>query len=206
MVRRDMRLMEMKRTLVHGLAAGLVLAVAGCGGGGVSVPEGPMPQGGSFTGVWHSPQYGRMEMVQTGQQVVGEYVKDERTGRIQGTVRGNVLRFEWSESRELVSGRPVTTRGRGYFRYTIGEDGDHYVEGEWGVDDNMSGGGEWNAARDRRARPTMGTDGASSTSGSSDSNIEEFDSADDSDSSSGGSGGSSGGSGGSGGGLDLEGL
>lgn len=190
---------------VLGGAAALIfsagLVIAGCGGGGVNVPEGPMPEGGSFTGVWHSPQYGRMQMVQTGNNVIGEYVKDERTGRIQGTARGNVLRFEWTEERELVAGRPVVTRGLGYFRYSIGEDGDHYITGEWGIDDNRSGGGEWNAVRDRRARPELSDDGSGGSA--ADEGFEEFDTADDS-----GGGTTSGGSD-SGGGddsLDLEGL
>lgn len=148
--------------------------VAACGGGGVNIPEGPMPEGGSFTGVWHSPQYGTMQMEQNGQQVVGTYEKDERRGRIQGTVRGNVLRFEWSETREMVSGVPRTNRGRGYFRYSLGDDGDHYIQGEWGVDNNETGGGPWEAVRDRRRRPNLG-DGTSGTSGGS---VEEFDSGD----------------------------
>ncbi|MBX3272912.1 MAG: hypothetical protein KF729_21800 [Sandaracinaceae bacterium] len=175
------------------------LAVGGCGGGGgANIPEGPMPQGGSFTGVWHSPQYGRMEMTQTGGQVVGTYEKDERRGRIQGTVHGNVMRFEWSESREMVVGRPVTTRGRGYFRYQIDAAGDHVIQGEWGVDDNSSGGGVWEAVRDRRARPGQAT---TATSGG-DESVTEFDRPDD---------GASTPSraparGGSGSGLDLDGL
>ncbi|MCB9593468.1 MAG: hypothetical protein H6719_12110 [Sandaracinaceae bacterium] len=182
--------------MVHGLAA-IAVVIAGCGGGGTNIPEGPMPAGGSYTGVWHSPQYGRMELVQTGQQVVGTYEKDERTGRIQGTLHGNVLRFEWSEQREMVAGRAVTTRGRGYFRYEIGQDSDHYIRGEWGVDDNTTGGGEWNAVRDRRARPSQNA-GSTGTSGGDDSGPTEFDSADD-----GGGGGGGGGGSGGGGGDDL---
>lgn len=197
----------MNKHIMHGLAAAL-LAIAGCGGGGVSIPEGPMPSGGSYTGVWHSPQYGRMEMTQTGQQVVGSYEKDERTGRIQGSVQGNVMRFEWTEEREMVAGRPVTTRGRGYFRYEIGADGDHYIRGEWGVDSNQTGGGEWNAVRDRRARPSSQS-ASPESSGGEESDVTEFDTADDS-----GGGGGGGGSGSrsrdseeeEGGGLDLEGL
>ena len=186
------------------LFGALSLAVAGCGGGGVDVPEGPMPQGGTFSGVWHSPQYGEMQMVQTGQNVVGEYVKDERRGRIQGTVRGNVMRFEWSENRELVAGRPIVTRGRGYFRYAIGEDGDHYVRGEWGHDDDMAGGGPWNAVRDRR-QPSLSGRSESSSGGD---DVEDFDSAGGGDSfdSADDSGGGSGASGGDDDALDLDGL
>ena len=184
------------------LFVGAALSVAGCGGGGVSVPAGPMPPNGSYTGVWHSPQYGEMHMVQTGSNVVGEYTKDERHGRIQGTVHGNVMNFEWTEERELISGVPNVTRGRGYFRYDIGEDGDHYIRGEWGHDSNRSGGGEWNAVRDRRRRPEVG---GTSGGGSGDDDFEDFDSAGD------GGGGSDETMGGSDSGddsddLDLEGL
>jgi hypothetical protein len=181
------------------MAFGAALAlVAGCGGGGVNIPEGPMPDGGSFTGVWHSPQYGEMQLVQTGSAVVGEYTKDERHGRIQGTAQGNVLRFEWSEERELEAGHPVTTRGRGYFRSAIGDDGDHYIQGEWGNDNNVTGGGPWNAVRDRRRQPTLASDGTSG--GATESNVEAFDTADDSAGSSAGSSDE----GGSGGGDDLD--
>jgi len=184
----------MRSTIRMALVAALAF---GCGGSGVSIAEGPMPEGGSFTGVWHSPQYGEMHMVQTGSSVVGEYTKDERRGRIQGTVQGNVLRFEWSEQRELVAGRPITTRGRGYFRYAIGEDGDHYIQGEWGHDNNMTGGGPWNAVRDRRRQPRIG---AGTAGGSSEEDgIQEFDTPD-------GSSASSGSSSDEGGGLDLGGL
>ena len=196
--------MKHRMTTLTGLGAlALLLGIAGCGGGGVSVPEGPMPDGGNFTGVWHSPQYGEMHMIQTGQSVRGEYTKDERHGTITGTVRGNVMRFEWSERRELVAGRPSTTRGRGYFRYAIGEDTDHYIRGEWGHDNDISGGGPWNAVRDRRARPQLADPGQEST----DENVEEFDTA------GGSSGGgedfdspsdSGGGGGGGGGGDDLD--
>jgi hypothetical protein len=142
------------------------LAACGGGGGRANVSPGTMPAGQTFTGVFHSPQYGEMHMVQTGSQVVGEYTQDERRGRIQGTVQGDLLRFEWSERRELVAGRPVVTRGRGYFRFVAGDDGDFYIVGEWGHDDNETGGGPWRGVRDRRRRPRLSTDGGrTSTSG-----------------------------------------
>ncbi len=135
-----------------GLMMSLATLNPGCGGGGnrANVSPGTMPDGGSYTGVWHSPQYGEMHLVQTGAQVVGCYTKDERRGRIQGTVQGDLMRFEWSERRELVVGRPITTRGHGYFQYAVGDDSDHYAQGEWGHDDNETGGGPWRAVRDRR--------------------------------------------------------
>ncbi len=126
---------------------------------------GPMPQGGSFTGVWFSPQYGEMHIVQTGNAVVGEYHKDEREGRIQGTANGNLLRFEWTEERELVGGLPQTTRGRGYWHYTIDEAGKHNILGEWGIDDADSGGGEWNAYKMMNRQPSLSNDANDGSSG-----------------------------------------
>lgn len=156
-------------TLVVSLAAALL--AAGCGGGinRANVSPGPMPDGETFTGVWHSPQYGEMQLVQTGSSVIGEYVHDERRGRIQGTATGDLLRFEWTELRELVAGRPNTTRGRGYFRFQVGDDNDRYIVGEWGHDDSETGGGPWRAVRDRRRRPSLsGGSGGSTGGGSSD--------------------------------------
>ena len=138
-----------------GLGVGLVLLGCGGGGGRADVDMRPMPPNSSYTGVYNSPQYGRMDLVQQGSQVIGEYHKDERTGRIQGTVSQNVLRFEWSERRELISGRPNMTRGRGYFQYLVDANGDHVIVGEWGHDDNETGGGPWRAVKSRRQQPQL---------------------------------------------------
>jgi hypothetical protein len=121
---------------------------------GTQKPEaGTLPKGASFYGVWQSPQYGNMHLCQSGNQVVGDYLKNERTGRIQGTIEGDLLVFQWEDRRELVEGKPQIRRGKGYFRIEVGEDGDQYLKGEWGMDDEMSGGGPWNAAKLRRGEP-----------------------------------------------------
>ncbi len=127
-------LLPSNRASLLALSALLSLTAApGCGGDGVrhaNVSAGAMPDGQTFTGVWHSPQYGEMQVVQTGSHVVGEYTRDERRGRIQGTAQGDLFRFEWQEERELIRGRPTTTRGHGYFQFQIGGDGDSYIVGE----------------------------------------------------------------------------
>ena len=159
-----------RSSLATSLVLAISLALSGCGGGGggrANVTPGVMPQGQSFTGVYHSPQYGEMQVVQTGNQIVGEYVQDERRGQIQGTATGDLMRFEWSERRELVQGRPNITRGRGYFRFVAGEDTDFYLVGEWGHDQNETGGGPWRAVRDRRRRPSLSTDRGSTSGGAS---------------------------------------
>ena len=164
-----------------GLAAALLAA---CGGGGsANISIGTMPAGGSFHGVWQSPQYGEMHLCQTGAQVHGMYEKDERSGKIQGSIQGDVMRFSWEEERELVAGRPTTTRGRGYFRIVQGGDDDWYFKGEWGVDDKETGGGEWNGVRLRNREPEKCM--ASTTTGDEDSSYDDDsydDYGDDSDS------------------------
>ena len=80
-------------------------------------------------------------------------VVSERVGRLYGKPKGDILTFEWEDRRALIENRPVVKKGRGFFRLSIGEDGDQYLQGEWGFDDNMVGGGPWNAVRMRGATP-----------------------------------------------------
>lgn len=132
--------------------ASLLGLVVGCGGS-QKPTAGPLPQGATFYGVWQSPQYGNMHLCQSGNQVVGDYVKNERAGRIQGELKGDLLVFQWEDHRELVQGKPQIRRGKGYFRIEVGEDGDQYLRGEWGMDDEIAGGGPWNAVKLRRGEP-----------------------------------------------------
>ena len=135
------------------IALALLLGgILGCGGS-QKPKAGPLPEGATFYGVWQSPQYGNMHLCQSGGQVIGDYVKHERGGRIQGALDGDLLIFQWEDRRELVSGKPQIRRGRGYFRIEIGEDDDTYIKGEWGMDDALSGGGPWNAVKLRRGQP-----------------------------------------------------
>ncbi|MCB9667708.1 MAG: hypothetical protein H6715_06300 [Myxococcales bacterium] len=129
------------------------LLLLACGGAGSNVDSGPMPHGGSFEGVWFSPQYGRMDLREEGSNIVGIFEMDERTGHIQGVARGRVMRFQWTEEREMISGLPRKTTGRGYFVYIVDNDGEHKLQGEWGHDNDDTGGGPWNAVKSRSLRP-----------------------------------------------------
>ncbi len=154
---------DMLNRLLLGVA--FMVLLTGCGGGAASVNPGRMPEGGSFSGVFHSPQYGEMHLVQTGNTVVGEYKKDEREGKINGSVEGNLLRFEWVEKRALVSNRPTVTRGRGYFKYGINKANDeHEIRGEWGMGDEEQGGGPWIAYKSKHSKPQLSTDSTGSSS------------------------------------------
>lgn len=171
----------------------LAVLLLACGGGGrANLTIGTMPEGGTFHGVWMSPQYGDMHMCQSGSQVVGDYQKDERRGRIQGTIQGDTLRFTWEEQRQMVVGRTQTTRGRGYFQMARRQDNDLFLTGEWGIDDAEQGGGPWNAVKMRRGTPercaASGSSGGSSDDGDY---VDTYDDDDDYGDSGGDSGGGS---------------
>jgi hypothetical protein len=152
------------------LALAFALAAAGCPKGGpASVTAKPMPKGGTFTGVWHSPQYGEMHLRQNGSAVVGRYSKDERTGRVQGSVQGDLMRFEWKEKKELISGRAVTNRGHGYFRLVHDDVENNWkLLGEWGNDAAERGGGPWNAIKSPRAKVMLDARGNPTDAASND--------------------------------------
>lgn len=124
-----------------------------------------MPEGGNFTGVYFSPQYGEMHMVQDGAHVRGRYTKDERKGKIVGELDGNVLSFEWSERKAMIANRPQETRGRGYFQYVVDPgNGEHKIMGRWGLEDDDHQGGAWNAYKSKTREPQL-EDEASSEGG-----------------------------------------
>ena len=80
------------------------------------------------------------------------------------------MRFEWPEQRELIIGRPTTTKGRGYFRLVKDDREDNWkLIGEWGTDGDETGGGPWNAVKSKTRRPDMGGSGGESESSSSES-------------------------------------
>lgn len=131
----------------------MVFAVA-CGGAQMArVDSRPMPEGGTYHGVWYSPQYGEMHLCQSQNQVVGEYTKNERRGTVRGTLEGDLLHFEWREEREFIPGRPVVTRGHGYFRISKNDNEDWVIEGQWGHDADEVGGGPWTAVLQPRTSP-----------------------------------------------------
>lgn len=157
---------------------GALVALSGCGGGGggPSVTPGNLPTGGNWTGVYYSPQYGRMDFVATGPRVLGQFTRDERSGRIEGNVTGDVMRFRWYERRERIGGRPENVQGGGYFRYVIGPteltsgddcpDGTHCLNGEWWLGDNDGDRAPWTAQRGR-GRPRLSSESSGGEGGSS---------------------------------------
>ena len=135
------------------LGLAVLLSVAACGPTTTRVKPGTMPEGGSFHAVWHSPQFGRMELCDSRGTVVGEFAKDTREGRIQGKVVGDLLRFKWEEENHIVRGRPNVTSGRGYFKLIMTDEGRYRIEGEWGYGEDEVGGGPWSANQIRGVAP-----------------------------------------------------
>jgi hypothetical protein len=165
------------RRLTLSLVASVVLALgaAACGSKVPEIVAGKMPEGGNFHGVYFSPQYGEMNMVQNGNAVIGEYKQEMRTGKIQGEATGDLMKFEWTERKSLVSNRAQETRGHGYFRYVVDPaNGDHILKGEWGLGDAQLGGGPGNAYKAKNKEPklsqeTSGESGGDSEGGDSSS-------------------------------------
>jgi len=159
----------------------VVLAALGawsCGSSAPAIVAGPMPEGGSFHGVYFSPQYGEMNLVQNGSAVVGEYKQEMRSGRIQGEAKGDLLKFEWTEKKSLVSNRAQESRGHGYFRYLIDKaNGDHVIKGEWGLGDSETG-SPWNAFKSKGKEPKLSTQ---SSGGESSDSSEESEGSESSD-------------------------
>lgn len=162
------------------MSLALALGAAACGSKAPEIVAGKMPEGGSFHGVYFSPQYGEMNMVQNGSAVIGEYKQEMRTGKIQGEASGDLMKFEWIEKKALVSNRAQETRGHGYFRYIVDPaNGDHILKGEWGLGDAMLGGGPWNAYKAKNKEPKLSQE--TSSGGESDESDNSSESSEDSD-------------------------
>jgi hypothetical protein len=90
----------------------------------MNITQGPMPTGQTFTGVYRSPQIGDIEIVQTGDSVAGRYEYDRASchvrATIEGTVQGNLLRFNWREDHRPC-GRIQPVIGRAFFFYHLEE-------------------------------------------------------------------------------------
>jgi len=82
-----------------------------------------------LTGVWHSPEWGAMHLVQKGRRIYGTY--DWDGGQVDGFIQGDELRFWWWEM--TPHGKPFANadegqRGDGVF--TIAKDGKS-LSGTW---------------------------------------------------------------------------
>lgn len=136
------KLLSRRFLLAAFLCAVFSVGLAACAGQHNAPKAQPMPAGKTFTGVWYSPQFEHMHLRQMGDKVSGIFTHQEG-GTIEGELDGNLLVFKWIEPGSKEQARR-TMKGRGYFQLvTAGEA--TKLDGEWGYNDEVAGGGPWTA-------------------------------------------------------------
>lgn len=140
-----------RRFLLAALIAAFCSVGLGACAGQQKVPKAqPMPAGKNFTGVWYSPQFEHMHLRQTGDKVSGIFTHQEG-GTIEGEVDGNLLVFKWIEPGSKEQARR-TMKGRGFFQLVEAGESTN-LKGEWGYNDQVTGGGPWTAEWVRELEP-----------------------------------------------------
>ncbi len=144
--------------LVAGLA-GAALAV-GCN----SEPEvvkanvrpGAMPSDGDWRGVYYDTVYGYLHITSSGESAMGKWrtAAGDKWGEMSGKVDGDLFTYDWTEHRIGIVGPAATSSGKGYFKYVVpeGDNVDHEIHGEWGMDQNEAG-YHWSAVKQRNMKP-----------------------------------------------------
>jgi hypothetical protein len=121
-----------------------------------NVKAGDLPPEGDWSGVFYSPLYGRLHLVKEGGAVSGKWrtSSGDKWGELHGEVTGDLLKYKWVEHKIGMVGPGATTEGRGYFKYFVppGENVNHEIKGEWGLDKSEVG-NPWEAIRQRNMLP-----------------------------------------------------
>ncbi len=138
----------------------LVLIALGCSGGSQGnqmnseIQRGPMPQGGTWGGVWFT-NWGTVTLSSQGTSVVGEFCHEERNrfGRFEGTAQGDVFSFHWITTDLTMGGRPRTSEGAGILQFSFvaaGENQQAHFDGTWGFGGSNADGGPMHGDRSSR--------------------------------------------------------
>jgi len=136
----------MKKLFVLGLWVMSIVIITGCGASMQGVPtSNAMHAEGNFDGIYYSPAYGRLEMTANGDSIFGLYEGERHYGRLEGTIKDDLLKFTWTQWKTDLNGKVRKKTGKGYFKYVVKEEGTtkkrlvHWLEGEWGYDNNYTG-------------------------------------------------------------------
>jgi hypothetical protein len=153
-----------KLGLALALAAPLATTAAcsgnkqGAGAKAANLKPGEMPADGDWTGVYYSQLFGMLHLVRDGDAIIGRWrtAAGDKWGELHGEADGDLLRYEWTEHRIGYVGPNATTHGKGYFRYVVppGENVDHEIHGEWGLDADETG-NPWEAIKQRNTAPDL---------------------------------------------------
>lgn len=125
------------------VALALFVLVASACGPRANIPDPqPLPAGQSWAGVWFSPQFEHMYLRQQGDTVRGVYAY-KFGGTLEGEANGNILVFQWIEPGDKSEARREV-KGKGWLQL-VKEGEKTVLKGEWGYNDERTGGGVWEA-------------------------------------------------------------
>jgi hypothetical protein len=136
----------------------LVFVVSCSGGGGTrmnsQIHRGPMPEGGTWAGIWFT-NWGEMSISTQGSSVVGEFCQEDRNryGRLEGTANGDVLTLHWITNDVTMGGAQRQTEGSAIVQFSFvqaGENRGMHFEGTWGYDRSNADGGSLDGDRSAR--------------------------------------------------------
>lgn len=150
-------------TLAFAGILALTPLAAGCGGGGgeakvAHVQPGDMPSGATWTGVYFSPLFGYLHVVQEGNHLNGKWIRPvkDRWGEMHGELTGDLLHFTWTEHVIGAIGPHSAKTGKGYFKYKrpSGDNVDDTIVGEIGEGQDEVG-LPWDAIKQRNVNPDL---------------------------------------------------
>jgi hypothetical protein len=142
--------------LLYAAPLSVCLAVTSCSHARtVTIVAGPMPEGEEWTGVYYNPVYGYAHILDRDGKIWGRYkwANQSRWGEISGTTDGNVVHFDWTEYDTSPVAPGESRKGKGYWVYKLNKDNLGTLKGEYGLDDNETGGGEWDAIKQKGMHP-----------------------------------------------------
>jgi hypothetical protein len=152
----------MQATRRRAILFSVALALAACGRAKpaktAKVESGPMPADAEWSGVYYSPAFGTLHLVQEGNLVNGRWQRPTKGkwGELQGNANGNLLRFDWKEYTTGLVGPNSTKSGKGYFQYSrpSGDNVDDLIAGQVGRDEDEVG-TPWDAVKQRNVKPDL---------------------------------------------------
>ncbi len=114
-----------------------------------NIDPGTLPEGGEWQGVYYNQVLGFLHLTESGGAVQGAWrtTAGDKWGELYGEISGGMLRYTWTERKIGVVGPAAESRGKGYFRYVLGKEGEaHELKGEWGLGEDELG-HTWNCIK-----------------------------------------------------------
>jgi hypothetical protein len=153
-------LKKFSSVLALAAVAALSTGVVACGGNKeevkhAQVKPGNMPDAGEWTGVYYSTTYGHLHLIKEGDTISGKWrtTNGDKWGEMNGTVTGDLFRYEWREHTIGIVGPTSTTSGHGFFKYVVpkGDNVEHEIHGQWGLGASDAG-QKWDAIKQRNQK------------------------------------------------------